>query len=255
MRTRALAHRPAADSLALVRAIAGELRPEADQLTEWHDRYASNHDRRIALDLDLVEARVERGGRVLECGSVPLLLTGALARRGFEVTGTDLAPERYGSAIAAEGLEVVRCDLEREPLPFADATFDAVLFNELFEHLRIDPIFTLSEVRRVLRPGAPMLLSTPNLRSLRGLANFLLRNRSFSSCGDVYAEYRKLTELGHMGHVREYTTREVVDFLAHIGFEVREMLFRGNYPHPWSAAAVWLFPSLRPFVTYAAIKT
>ena len=255
MRARTLPLRPTPDSLTLVRDLAAELRPEESELSAWHDLYAANHDQRIALDLDLVCDRIDPGARVLECGSVPLLLTGALARRDFEVTGADLAPERYASAIAAHGLDVVRCDLERQPLPFADDSFDAVLFNELFEHLRIDPIFTLSEVRRVLRPGASMFLSTPNLRSFRGLANFLLRNRSYSCCGDVYAEYRKLSELGHMGHVREYTTREVDDFLSRIGFEVRETLFRGGYPHLWSAVAVWLFPSLRPFVTFVATKT
>lgn len=45
-------------------------------------------------------------------------------------------------------------------LPFADATFDAVLCSQVLEHV-FTPEEFLREVRRVLRPGGRLLLATP----------------------------------------------------------------------------------------------
>ena len=93
-----------------------------------------------------------------------------------------------------------------------------------------------------------------NLRSLAGLANFLLKNRCYSCEAEPYQEFSKLESLGHMGHVREYTTREVVEFLARIGFEVREIVYRGRFGVPWADAMCRLAAPLRPFVTYVGVR-
>lgn len=58
-----------------------------------------------------------------------------------------------------------RIDIELEPLPFADATFDIIVSFEVLEHLR-DPFLYLSEISRVLKRRGMLLLSTPNLASL-----------------------------------------------------------------------------------------
>ncbi|NEE21973.1 class I SAM-dependent methyltransferase, partial [Streptomyces sp. SID7499] len=57
---------------------------------------------------------------------------------------------------------VVRGELEHGGLPLADGCADAVLFSEILEHL-VDPDQALDELRRVLRPGGHLMLSTPNL--------------------------------------------------------------------------------------------
>jgi SAM-dependent methyltransferase len=46
------------------------------------------------------------------------------------------------------------------PLPFGDGAFDLVLCAETIEHVR-DVQLLLSEVRRVLRPGGVLALTTP----------------------------------------------------------------------------------------------
>ena len=185
---------------------------------------------------------------------MPLLLTASLAELGYDVHGVDVAPERFAGSIEALGLNVLRCDVESEPVPFESDLFDVVLFNELFEHLRINPIFTLGEVLRVLRPGGKMLLSTPNLRSLRGLKNLLLHHQAHAVSGGVYEQWRKLETLGHMGHVREYTVREVSDFLEHIGFVVERVIYRGGHGRGVVGMVERMLPSLRPFFTVVARK-
>jgi hypothetical protein len=49
-----------------------------------------------------------------------------------------------------------------------------------------------------------------------------------------------------MGHVREYTNKQVTGFLSNIGFKPGKVICRDRYndaPARWSAGA---FPSLKP---------
>jgi SAM-dependent methyltransferase len=242
------------ESLRLIDGIVARIRPDDPSLEAWFAAYAGRHRSRLAADLRLVERHVAPGARVLECGAVPPVLTAALAARGYRVSAVDLRPDRFATAIRELALDVVRCDVERERVPFADAAFDAVLFNEIFEHLRIDPIATLREVHRVLAPAGRLLLSTPNLRSLRGLRQLLVHNRGHAVSGDVYDQYEKLQTLGHMGHVREYTTREVEEFLSRLGFRVETTVFRGGHGRGLVGLAERLLPLLRPFFSVVAAK-
>ncbi len=245
---------PSANSLEIIEQCAQKLSPEDKRLSEWHNSYVTNHKSRIALDLDIAKDQVHHGNSILEFGSVPLLFTAALAASNYNVTGIDIAPERYKETIAKLRIDVIKCDIESERLPFADNSFDTVVFNEIFEHLRINPVFTLSEVLRVIKPGGHMMLSSPNLRSLYGLVNFLIKNRAYSCSGNIYAEYQKLEKPGHMGHVREYTTKEVIEFLENIGFAVTTIIYRGSFNTNFKQIVARLFPNVRPFVSYVAIK-
>lgn len=241
---------PRRDSTLLIKECAGAFSPDISSLSAWHQEYSGNHATRLAYDLDILRDFAPSGSTVLEIGSIPLIFTLAVSRSGYVLTGCDLAPERYSNAIASLGLNVCKCNTEVEPLPFEDGSFDVVIFNEIFEHLRINPIFTLGQVLRVLKPGATLMLSSPNLRSLKGLLNFLLKNRAYSCCSDLYAEYQKLERIGHMGHVREYTTTEVIGFLEKVGFEITDVIFRGEYYSTSQRAITRFFPNLRPFVSY-----
>jgi len=233
-----------------IATVAAYVTPE----TEWVMSYARNHADRIAHDIDLLRKHSVRGSTVLDVGALPLLFTLAAKDAGYRVTGLDIDPGRLGSLPQDVGLDVRRCDVEREPIPAGDGSFDAVVFNELFEHLRIDPIFTLTEVRPVLRPGGVLYLSTPNLRSLVGIANFLLRGRAYSCRARPYEEFMKLRTIGHMGHVREYTPREVREFLSAIGFRVKRIIYRGTSGFALADVVGRVIPPLRSFVSVLATR-
>jgi SAM-dependent methyltransferase len=245
---------PESGSLELIEDLIAKAEPDTAGMSEWFHRYAQNHHRRLAYDIDYVRRYVQREGRILECGAIPLLLTGALQMIGYSVHGVDIAPERFAKAIVSLNLMVSKVNIETERLPFSDGEFDAIIFNELFEHLRINPIFTMKEVYRVTKPSGTLLLSTPNLKSLDGMINFVFRDRAYSCVSDIYDEYSKLETLGHMGHTREYTTFEVCHFLRKIGFTIDEVIYRGYYQSKGKQKVIGLFPSLRPFVTIVAIK-
>ena len=247
-------NQPSTASLALVNSSIQEVTPEEGPLLDWHRKYGANHAVRLALDLDILKRTVDVSGKVLEIGSAPLIFTQAAARTGYDIIGCDIAPERYANAIGRNALKVIKCNVEQDALPFIDNFFDAVVFNEIFEHLRINPVFTLKEVLRVLKPSGTLMLSSPNLRSLQGLINFLLHNRAFSCSANPFLEFNKLATLGHMGHVREYTSTEVREFLRDIGFSVTELIYRGRYKNKRKELLAHCFPKLRPFISYVAIK-
>jgi len=165
---------------------------------------------------------------LLEIGAYPYHLSMLLKRLGIPGIGVDLAPERSANRVEREVLDIRPCDIEREHLPFADNTFDLVIFNEVFEHLRVDPLFVLSEINRVMRPGGSLHLTTPNLYAIQRIARFLL-GRGFN---DPLGEFSKLRRIGHMGHVREYSPAEVKRFLDYAGFETRSLAFEHYYYPP-----------------------
>lgn len=109
--------------------------------------------------LRLLQKRLA-SGRVLDipCGS------GAFVRRavdaGYDVTGADLVPHDAVPENAFRAADM------NEPLPFDDAAFDAVVSIEGIEHLR-RPFDFVAESARVLKPGGFMVLTTPNISSLR----------------------------------------------------------------------------------------
>ncbi|MDP1683442.1 MAG: methyltransferase domain-containing protein [Burkholderiales bacterium] len=226
----------------------------SDENGEFAD-YSFYHSERLALDYEWFVETVKKTSSVLEIGGYPFFLTSALKDRGYEIQTIDklsLSATRLANQL---GLQITGCDIETEKLPFADDSFDEVIFNEVFEHLRIDPIFTMEEIHRVLKPSGRLWLSTPNLKSLRGIMNFLFKSEAWAIVGDgVYAQYKHLRTQGWMGHVREYTSKEVTDFLRSVGFKIEGVIYRGRYKNPAVHFASSLVRSFKPYFSIVAKK-
>lgn len=96
---------------------------------------------------------------------------------------------KTGKRLFDLGFSVEACDMDRQrfefhseipftegnldsPLPYKDNSFDYVVFMEVIEHI-YNPNFVISEIRRVLRGGGRLLLSTPNILNLRSRFRFL----------------------------------------------------------------------------------
>ena len=245
--------------------VRGDLRSEFDrvkaelvqvngQALPGEAQYFLNHQTRFFHDYESL-AQMEAPGRVLEVGAYPFFFTALLSELGHSVVAVDLDPMRSADFIRRHRLKVVACNVERLHLPFADCSFDRVMFNEILEHLRIDPLLALSEAQRVLKPEGLLLLTTPNLYFIKTVLKFLA-GRGFI---DPVSEFENLRELGHMGHIREYSPREVKRFLEVSGFRVlRHELKQFNYPRSLFGLAarpvLALAPMLRGDQTVVARK-
>jgi SAM-dependent methyltransferase len=140
-------------------------------------RYEEHHrERRDEGDFVFVPERIPlfqeaigTGKRVLDLGC----RSGALTRHfldGNSVVGLDVDAAALEKA-AALGIEPVQASAE-DPLPFEDASFDAVVAGELLEHLRF-PDALVVEIRRVLRPGGVLVGSVPNAFRVQSRLRFL----------------------------------------------------------------------------------
>jgi 2-polyprenyl-3-methyl-5-hydroxy-6-metoxy-1,4-benzoquinol methylase len=245
--------RPAEEDVRSVRAAADAIEADDEAVREWYGNYRVRQLERLSFDLGLVRKFAPAGGRVVDLGACPPVLSGAAASLGYSVAGVDIAPERFGAAFRQLGIEPVTCDLEREPIPLETASVDLAVLHEVFEHLRVNPIHVLREAARILKPGGRLLVSTPNLMSLSGVLNLVLRGRAEGVGTDPWKEFGKLESIGHMGHVREYTTVEVCEFLPHFGLTPELLLFRGQsrgIKRPFTR----FVPPLRPFFEVVAVK-
>ena len=146
-------------------------------MSDLGERYGEHHrERRDEGDFVFVPERIPyfveaigRGKRVLDLGC----RSGALTRHFLEansVVGLDVDAAALEKARTL-GIEPVQANVE-EPLPFEDASFDAVVAGELFEHLQF-PDALVDEIERVLRPGGVIVGSVPNAFRVQSRLRFL----------------------------------------------------------------------------------
>lgn len=113
------------------------------------------------------------GARILDVGCGAGILSEALARRGADVTGIDLAPEniRIASEHAAAAKLAIDYQVESVEAHAAAApgSYDIVTCLELLEHLP-RPEEAVAACARAVRPGGAVFLSTIN----RNPKSFLL---------------------------------------------------------------------------------
>ncbi len=223
------------------------------ELENWSRNYLHNHKKRYLHDIQLIKKNYQTG-KILELGSAPYHLTYILKEMDLPVTGVDISPERFTKFIQSQNLDIIKCNIDNEKLQFTDNSFHLILFNEIFEHLRINPIATLREINRVLHPDGILILTTPSLYSIRNVV-YLMLGKGFD---DPYDQFKRLEDIGHMGHVREYTGKQVKKFLINTGFKSKDMQFKAvdKLKGSWIILSPLrkLFPGLNSFQIHVCNK-
>jgi ubiquinone/menaquinone biosynthesis C-methylase UbiE len=127
----------------------------------WDSVEPGSEPERFAARRDWLLARVRPGERVLDLGCGEGAFAAALRAHGAHPLGVDVVAEPLRRARAAHPAIAWRLAPLDGPLPLEDAAVDAVWAGEVVEHV-VDVVGWLSEVRRVLRSGGRLLLTTPD---------------------------------------------------------------------------------------------
>jgi len=156
------------------------------------------HERHI-MAYDITLERLSEGDTVLEIGHGDGYGLMKIAEKA-DIIGLDIDPRIVQFASEKYGEKYFKI-YDGSSIPFDDNHFDCVCLFQVIEHIEED-VEILKEIRRVLKPGGFMIMTTPN-RVLR-------------------------VPLGekpwNIEHVREYYPEELQDIMVVAGYSKTEVL-------------------------------
>jgi hypothetical protein len=215
-----------------------------DNMNAWATDYVRHHAGRLRWDVDFLTENF-KFSTCLNIGGAPYLFEHLLteACRDVRITSIDLDVSRFPFASDVLCIKIVQADIEKV-VPSSE-TFDCIALCEIFEHLRIDIIGTMRRIAMLSADDGILYLTMPN-----GLGLAALRRIFDGRSGpDVIGEWQKLSSIGHMGHVREYSASEICAVLEFVGFRVERLLSRRLAVHARS-----LKGHLREFATSTLVR-
>lgn len=146
-----------------------------------------------------------------------------------------IGAETYGIDISEKGVKIANRrglvakvgDAQKE-IPFQAGFFDAVIANEIIEHL-YNPDSFLKEVKKVLRKGGLFIIGTPNMSFW--FNRFLFIFGVYPLYLEASTEFRKIgvgflrgyVDDQPVGHVRVFNAAAIRDLLQVHGFKIVAM--------------------------------
>jgi 2-polyprenyl-3-methyl-5-hydroxy-6-metoxy-1,4-benzoquinol methylase len=165
---------------------------------------------------------------VLDIGCARGFLLGQLMSRlpGIECYGLELSSSLAAMG-RANGITVFEQDMAAG-VPLPSESLDLVVMGEVIEHV-FDPDACLEEIRRLLKPGGHVIVTTPNL------AAWYNRLMLLFGMQPVFSETSTRKKYGHgfaalgqgntqtQGHLKLFTLGALRELLADIGFFVERV--------------------------------
>jgi 2-polyprenyl-3-methyl-5-hydroxy-6-metoxy-1,4-benzoquinol methylase len=159
--------------------------------------------------------------RVLELGCAEgRFATAVKERTGGEVWGIEFNPQAAECASAVIDRVLVG-DADQKIAELPDTYFDAVICNDVLEHL-VDPVATLKQLRRKLQPQGVVVASIPNIRYLPALSKVVFRK-------DFPQEDEGIFDRTHL---RFFTRKSIVRMFETAGFTMRRIKGINRYYGP-----------------------
>ena len=183
--------------------------------------YARHHFQRYLQTKARLLSRWDpaRGNQLLDIGAHWLHQAILYAIDGFAVTALDLPVtfemENVRSVAKAHSIRLLpNSDLENATAlkTVPDNSFDLVLFTEIIEHITFNPVSMWKQIYRVMKPGARLVVTTPNYYALRGRT--WKWARFFQSFGGGIEVLNILRHRTYAHHWKEYSLRELIYYFC-----------------------------------------
>lgn len=153
---------------------------------------------------------------------------------GIDSTGVDIAAEQIDFARTTYGSAQKHFErIDAGKLPFPDNSFDAVTCIELVEHLEYDDGLQLAaEIRRVLRPGGILVLTTPDYGGVWPLLEWVVNRVGGVSYENQHITHFTRSILGAMLEQAGFKDAQVeryqfmAPFLAILGWDFADRVAR-----------------------------
>ena len=199
--------------------ISSEIVEVVKPLIKKSDNYHHGHARRMARTLQVILDQKPQG-KFLEVGTtalIPLALSKLAPELDLTVTDFNLDKPKLGEDTftlqdQSINLKVARVNIEDEPLPFDNNSFDFILLSEVIEHMEVDPMYMLSEINRVLKVGGTLLVTTPNCASTGAIHKIINGIEPY-----FYMQYRH--DRSRYRHNYEYSIHSLTAVLKAAGFD------------------------------------
>jgi SAM-dependent methyltransferase len=181
--------------------------------------------------------RIRHARRVLDVGAGHGMLLLLLNELGHDCHAVDFArpPGVQAQLFEARAISFRQCNVEIEPLPFPDATFDAVVCCQVLEHFTHSHLPAVREMHRVLRDGGVLEVDVPNAASYRNRSRMLRGKNITYDYREHYLYAKPVLDRGHsffpLRHNREFTRAELELLLSEAGFRSIEARFLKSRRH------------------------
>ena len=229
---------------------------------ELEDVFKGSIDRFCDIALALRDAHC-----VLDVGAGHGLLLSYLAELGHECHALDVLDQSsVHHDTYSKGIAFQVCNVEADPIPYPDESFDAVVCCQVLEHFTHSHLPAMREIHRVLRPGGIVEVDVPNAVSFRNRSR-MLRGKHITY--DYEEHYLRATPILYKGmsfyprrHNREFTRSELITLLRTSGFRNIEVRFLKSRRYreglellrSLGTAMKDLMPSLRKSLIAFAVK-
>lgn len=175
---------------------------------------------------------------------------GLQAQKGMRLLDLGCGTRPYESLYSNRNIECIAADYDRRTpglnvrldaqlLPFADASFDYVLFSEVVEHLPDAPR-ALAEISRVLRPGGVLLITWPFAYMMHEVPHDYARYTEFGMARLLAAQGLRIEVLVRRGGVLALAA-VILEFLVSGVLEALVRLpLAGPFFRPVKRGFLWL---------------
>lgn len=118
-------------------------------------------------------------------------------------------------------INFIRHNLERDADNLPQNTFDIIIFSEVLEHLAVSPRVIFKKLHRMLKNDGILITTTPNVLSLANRIKCIMGQTPIETIRE---------NLQNPGHFREYSIKELKEYLSAAGFKI----IKEEFPKYWS---------------------